>query len=75
MTNGSEFKGRSAKALRAAGYYPLPRLWVTGDDLDKIMAMAVRHQDDVNRIRVRANQIGDDMDRAWAQHNATGDRS
>lgn len=37
--------------LRAAGYVPLPRLWVTQDELDVIMWMARKHADAVNAIR------------------------
>ena len=39
MSNGSELKGRAAMALRAAGYKPLPRWWVTQEQLDLIEYM------------------------------------
>ena len=41
----------SSDRLRAAGYVPLPRLWVTQDDMDVIMWMARKHADAVNAIR------------------------
>lgn len=37
--------------LRAAGYVPLPRLWVTQEDMDVIMGMAKKHEGAVNAIR------------------------
>jgi len=36
MSNGSELKIPGALALRAAGFVPLPRLWVKREDLDMI---------------------------------------
>jgi hypothetical protein len=41
-------------ALRAAGFVPTPRLWVTKDDLDLIMWMARKHGPRVNEIRAAA---------------------
>lgn len=57
MTNGSELKGRSATALRAAGYLPLPRYWVTREQMDLIMYMVRQNEADVTRIRVEANAL------------------
>lgn len=57
MTNGSELKGRSAAALRAAGYFPLPRYWVTREQMDLIMYMVRQNEEDVTRIRVEANKL------------------
>lgn len=57
MTNGSELKGRSAKALRAAGYLPLPRYWVTREQMDLVMYMVHQNAEDVTRIRVEANKL------------------
>jgi hypothetical protein len=54
MSNGSELKSAGAQALRAAGYIPLPRLWVTQDQLDLIIYMAKQNEDEVNRIRAAA---------------------
>ncbi len=57
MTNGSELKGKSAAALRAAGYLPLPRWWVTRDQMDLIMYMVRQNEADVTRIRIEANKL------------------
>jgi hypothetical protein len=40
--------------LRAAGYVPLPRLWVTQEDMDIIAWMAKKHEGAVNAIRGEA---------------------
>jgi hypothetical protein len=45
----------SAQALRAAGYVPLPRLWVRQEELDQIRGIAGRHADQVNAIRAAAS--------------------
>lgn len=55
MSNGSELKSPGAMALRAAGYKPLPRWWVTQEDLDLIEYMVRQYGDEVNRIRREAN--------------------
>jgi hypothetical protein len=55
MTNGSELKSPGARALRAAGFKPLPRWWVKdGEDFDLIEYIASKHADEVNAIRARA---------------------
>jgi hypothetical protein len=56
MTNASELKSPGAKALREAGYFPLPRMWVTKRQLDVIMSIARQNEDEVNRIRAEANR-------------------
>lgn len=53
-------KSPVALALRAAGYKPLPRLWVTIEQLELILWMAKKNQDDVNRIRREV-----EIDQAW----------
>ena len=45
-----------ADALRAAGFVPTPRLWVTNDQLDVIMRMAKGNADVVNEIRAKVNE-------------------
>lgn len=69
MTNGSELKGRAAQALRAAGYKPLPRWWVTQEQLDLIEYMIRGNAEDVNRIRTEANSRPltkeEEMELAW----------
>lgn len=43
-----------AKALRAAGYKPVPRWWATQEQLDLIEFMLKQNADNVNRIRAEA---------------------
>ncbi len=69
MTNGSELKSPAAQALRAAGYKPLPRWWVTQEQMDLIAYMIRDNAEDVNRIRNAANAKPltreQEMDLAW----------
>ena len=58
MSNGSELKSPAAKALREAGFVPLPRLWVTPDQLVVIKRMAEGNSDVVNEIRRKAREVG-----------------
>lgn len=39
------------KALREAGFVPLPRLWVRPEELALIRRIAFQNADEVNRIR------------------------
>lgn len=70
MTNGSELKSKSAMALREAGYHPLPRWWVTTEQLELVAYMAKQNGTEVNRIRAEANgwKQEDDIEKAWKQH-------
>lgn len=71
MTNGSELKSRGAKALREAGYVPLPRWWVTLEQMELIEYMAKQNQEEVNRIRGEARNtlsVEDQIDLAWLRH-------
>lgn len=43
--------GKAAKALRAAGYKPCPRWWLTQEQLDLLEYMAKQNEAEVNRIR------------------------
>ena len=77
MSNGSELKSPAAKALRAAGYMPLPRLWVKAEDLDLVVYMAKQHESEVNRIRAEANQKAiegltreQQIELAWSKRNS-----
>lgn len=79
MTNGSELKGKSAAALRAAGYLPLPRYWVTREQMDLIMYMVRQNEADVTRIRREANELPElteeerkkrEVDKAWRKMKA-----
>ena len=56
MSNGSELKSPAAKALRAAGFEPLPRLWVTRDQMEVIVKLAEQNRDVVNEIRHNAKE-------------------
>jgi len=58
MSNGSELKSPAAKALRKAGFVPLPRLWVTPDQLSRIKRMAEENSDVVNEIRRKTREVG-----------------
>ncbi len=55
MSNGSELKSPGAQALRAAGYKPCPRWWLTQDQMELVEYMARQNADEVNRIRNEAN--------------------
>ncbi len=79
MSNGSELKGKSAAALRAAGYLPLPRYWVTREQMDLIMYMVRQNEADVTRIRREANELPElteeerkkrEVDKAWRKMKA-----
>lgn len=79
MSNGSELKGRSAVALRAAGYLPLPRYWVTREQMDLIMYMVRQNEADVTRIRREANELPElteeerkqrEIEKAWRKMKA-----
>ena len=54
MSNGSELKSPAAKALREAGFVPLPRLWVYPSQLETIKRMAEGNIDVVNETRRKA---------------------
>jgi hypothetical protein len=60
MSNGNELKSKGAEALRKAGFVPLPRLWVTWDQMETIIRMAEGNKDVVNEIRGRAKRGGRD---------------
>ena len=63
MSNGSELKSPAALALRAAGYKPLPRWWVTQEQLDLIEYMVKQNEREVNEIRRLANGSAADEDK------------
>jgi hypothetical protein len=50
-----DLKGAAAKALRAAGYLPCPRWWLTQEQMDLVAYMAKKNAEDVNTIRALAN--------------------
>ena len=53
---GTPEHSQSAEALRAAGFVPLPRLWVRPEDLEMVNYMASKHADEVNEIRAEAQR-------------------
>lgn len=72
MTNGSELKSPAAMALRAAGYKPCPRWWLTAEQMELVAYMAMQNGDEVNRIRAAANKKGraewtkeQEIEKAW----------
>jgi hypothetical protein len=56
MSNGSELKSRGAIALRAAGYKPCPRWWLTEEQLELVQYMAMQNEDAVSQIRAEASR-------------------
>lgn len=56
MSHGSELKSPGAQALRAAGFKPCPRWWLTQDQMELLEYMAKQNEAEVNRIRSEANQ-------------------
>jgi hypothetical protein len=73
MSNGSELKSKSAQALRAAGYKPCPRWWLTQEQMDLVEYMARQNEAEVNRIRAEAKAAPvekltreQEIERAWA---------
>lgn len=75
MTNGSELKGVGAMALRAAGFKPCPRVWLTDEQLDLVMYMARQNDVEVNRIRTAAKTApavvlpkDQQIELAWRRH-------
>ena len=74
VSNGSELKSPAAQALRAAGYKPLPRWWVTQEQLDLIEYMIRDNAAEVNRIRAEANGRSlseeEETDLAWQMMKA-----
>lgn len=76
MGNGSELKSRGAQALRAAGYLPCPRWWLTAEQMELVAYMARQNAVDVNRIRGEANGVrpeakkAAEIDAAWRARRA-----
>lgn len=77
MSNGTELKSPGAQALRAAGYKPCPRWWLTQEQLELVEYMARQNEAEVNRIRERAHEQDSlkwrkqrEVDLAWAAMKA-----
>lgn len=77
MTNGSELKSPGAQALRAAGFKPCPRWWLTQEQLDLVEYMARQNQDEVNRIRAEAKNRTrtkeEEIELAWQRMRTGGE--
>jgi len=68
MSNGSELKSKAAAALRAAGYLPCPRWWLTAEQLELVAYMWRQNEADVKRIRVEVSgplTKEEEIERAW----------
>ena len=68
MSGGSELKGPAARALRAAGYKPCPRWWLTAEQLELVAYMARQNEAEVIRIRAEAKAAlsrEEQIERAW----------
>lgn len=76
MSNGSELKSKGAQALRAAGFKPCPRWWLTDEQLALVEYMAKQNQDEVNRIRAAANSCPltkeEEVEIAWRRMKTGG---
>ena len=53
MTNNADLKSPVAEELRSMGFVPIPRLWVTQDQLSVIYRMAEGHRDIINEVRAK----------------------
>lgn len=58
MSGGSELKSPGAMALRAAGFKPCPRWWLTAEQMELVAYMARQNEDIVNQIRAEAQRPG-----------------
>jgi hypothetical protein len=70
MSGGRELKSPGAMALRAAGYKPCPRWWLTEEQMELVAYMASQNSAEVNRIRSKAAMPNEerkaaDLDAAW----------
>jgi hypothetical protein len=70
VSNGSELKSPGAMALRAAGYKPCPRWWLTDEQMELVAYMASQNSAEVNRIRSMAVMSAEErkaaeLDAAW----------
>lgn len=79
MSNGSELKSAGAVALRAAGYKPCPRWWLTEEQMELVAYMAQQNSAEVNRIRAGAvlserDRVAMEMEAAWEQQREWRER-
>ena len=45
------YRGKAADMLRAAGYVPLPRMWVTKEQYEQVRKLAMTNEAHVNAVR------------------------
>jgi hypothetical protein len=72
MSHGRELKSPGAMALRAAGYKPCPRWWLTGEQMELVAYMASQNSAEVNRIR--AGAVMSDEERKAAELEAAWEK-
>lgn len=60
MTNNADLKSPVAQELRSMGFIPIPRLWVTQDQLSVIFKMAEGHRDVINEVRAKHRKRRED---------------
>jgi len=70
VSNGSELKSPGAMALRAAGFKPCPRWWLTTEQMELVAYMARQNSAEVNRIRASSvmseeGRVAMEMEAAW----------
>ena len=73
MSNGSELKSAGAMALRAAGFKPCPRWWLTAEQMELVAYMAHQNEDIVNQIRAEAQRPGAKRDQHANQDSHAGE--
>jgi hypothetical protein len=78
MTNGTELKSPGSIALRAAGYLPCPRYWLTREQLTILEKMAKENEAEIIRIREDAHEKDNyqwrkkqEMEKAWKKYSAS----
>lgn len=79
MSNGRELKSPGAAALRAAGYKPCPRWWLTEEQMELVAYMAQQNSAEVNRIRAGAvlserDRVAMELEAAWEQQREWRER-
>jgi len=60
-------------ALRAAGYKPCPRWWLTAEQMELVAYMAHQNEDIVNQIRAEAQRPGANRDQHADQDSHAGE--
>jgi hypothetical protein len=79
VSNGSELKSAGAQRLRAAGYRPCPRWWLTQEQYELVEYMAKQNEEEVNRLR-HGNSRADltkeeEIELAWRRMKTGGENT